>query len=696
MIFPMIKKYPLLLSLLFLAFAAQAEDAPFTLEADEVTYSEDGNTVTASGNVFVSSDAGTVMARSIIYDGATGALTAEGNVTYTDDQGQVLSVQRLELSGDMKNATLEAISFRLPELGEILTAGQATRRDEHRYELTDITYSPCKNCVGDRKPWQIRAKSVLYDAEEEIMTYKGAKFDVLGVPIVYLPYFYHPVGEKPKTGILPPSFGSSTARGDEITLSGYIFNEKSNSDYTLRTRLMSERGAQLMLERRQKTLHWDTELRGSAINDTNLGSFRGHGHILGEYVMQPGRRLGINAEFSSDDDYLYDYFDRNDPYLPSTAYFEDSSQEHYIGAYTRWYQDLDSTHVPADTSHALPHLMAEKVWALDNAGTQVKASGDFFTLHRGEGVRYQRLSTEVEYEKPFMLSSGSLIDVTASLRGDLYLVDGDGTTNSAEAGRLIPEVTLGWEKPFVSPNGNHTITPRVMGVLTSRSGNPDDIPNEDSAAYELDTTNLFQSNRFAGLDRVETGPQLIYGVDNRWGYAGEPTFQVFLGQTLREYQDDALPTSGGTATKFSDWVGFMRGKPSDWFEFHTGFRLDNATFNARRLDSGVTVGENTSDDDGRFFRVTHTYLDEGPEELNANGRWTFNDAWATTARIQQNLAATDGEARNLLSEGSLVYTHECFRLHTIVRRRGFTNSTTQPSTDYLLNFELLTLGKDRE
>lgn len=675
--------------------AAQPQ-TPFTLEADAVTYNDKENSVTATGDVLVDGDPGRVRADKIIYKTETGILMAVGNVHYTDPEGNVLMLNRLELAGDLKRATLEAISFRLPDLGEVLTASKAERYSENLYELEDIVYSPCKNCNGadgnGRKPWQIRADSVKYDAEEEVLSYRGAKFDIYGVPVMYLPYFYHPVGDKPKTGVLPPSFGSSSSRGDELTLSGYIWDEKNNADYTIRSRLMSERGAQFLAERRQKTIALDTEVRGSYLNDTSTGNVRGHAEVVGEYIFQPGRRLGVNAEIASDDDYLFDFFDRTDADLASTLYFEDASDNHYVGAYGRWYQDLDSVRIPAETSHALPSIEAERIWDLDDTGTQVKLDGSLFVLYRDEGINYQRLSTTAELTRPYNFKDGSFVEFNASLRGDVYHVDGDANIDTGETGRIIPEFSLGWEKPYTSASGFHTITPRVLGVYSPRGGNPDDIPNEDSVAFELDVTNLFQSSRFAGLDRVETGPQIIYGLDNRWGDENRTKFQVFLGQSFRQFDDDALPEGGGTATQFSDWVGFVRGTPFKWLDFTTRFRLDNADFRSRRQDTSAIIGVDRSEKTGRFLRVSHTFLDGGPEELNTSGRWTFNDSWAATMRLQRDLEAE----RNLINEVGAEYTHCCFKVNAIVRRRGFTNSNIEPSTDYLLNVQLLTLGRDRE
>ena len=43
-------------------------------------------------------------------------------------------------------------------------------------------------------------------------------------------------------------------------------------------------------------------------------------------------------------------------------------------------------------------------------------------------------------------------------------------------------------------------------------GNTRNIPNEDSSDFEFDETNLFEPDRFPGLDRVDTGTRVAYGL----------------------------------------------------------------------------------------------------------------------------------------------------------------------------------------
>ena len=526
-----------------------------------------------------------------------------------------------------------------------------------------------------------------YDQEQSNITYQNARLEAFGLPVFYTPWFRHPVGPpRPVSGLLFPRFGHSTNLGDSVTQGFYYWHPQSNSDYTFRTRAMSARGIQLMAERRQQTVHTESDIRTSFINDTRTGKVRSHAAVNAEYVVRPGQRVGINAETASDDSYLLDFFDRNDNYLPATLYAEDAGLTHYAGLSATHYQDLDPTRDPARTAQVLPRLELEKVWDMGEDGQQLIASGDVLGLTRDVGTRYTRTIGDVRYIHPFMLPDGSRVETTANLRADLYNIDGTGTIDGT-TGRVLPEVSAMWEKPFISPGGTHKITPIIMAAFSPKGGNPSSIPNEDSVAYELDVSNLFRTSRFAGLDRVETGTRIMYGLDNRWGSPTNTRWRLFVGQSYRQFDDSNLPVSGGTATKQSDWVGYFSGSPADWFTFYSNFRLDNSDLSARRLDAGFTLGNV----DAAYLRATTTYQDDGAKELYLEGVYPINETWEVRGRNRRDLA--DGN-RQLLAEAELVYTHDCYELSFIARRQAYVNAQVQPSTDYLININLLTLGRD--
>jgi LPS-assembly protein len=670
---------------------AGGESKPFDMKADNIMYDGPTQTMTAVGNVMVSNTQATLTADTIQYHTSDSTVSAYGNVVLTDPTSQTLKVDELTISSNLTTGSASALRVGVPDLGDIAHADKATltETDKGRVLVMDnVLYSPCRECEGP-KPWDIQAEKVTYNQSEGSMTYRNASMQVRGNTIMVLPWFRHPVGpQKPTNGILPTMFGRSTTLGEQITLSGYYFNPAENADYTLRNRLMSERGDLISLERRQITLSNGSELKLSYLNDRETGKVRSNAYLEAQHDFSAGRRIGINGEVASDDTYLQQFYHRLDPYLASTVYGEDADDQHYYALSATHYQDLDITHSPGATAQVTPHLQLERWISL--LGGQATLTGDMMNVTRDEGTESRRMVGQAAYERPFMLPDGSKVTMGGQMRADLYNINGAGTSNAAVT-RLLPQASVDWEKPYISPNGTHTIAPRVMGIWSPKGGNSNNkVPNEDSEAYELETANLFQSNRFAGMDRVETGPRLIYGLDNRWGTPDHTAWRAFFGQSLRTSTDSSLPSSGGASTVASDWVAQLEAEPSQYLKFASGFRLDNATFIPRRVDTSVRIGRDEDDDDneGPRLEITHSYLQDTSHELDAELVQPLSPNWDLKANARHDLL----NSKWLQAEGALIWKRDCYAIEFLTRRRGYTNSDVRPSTDYLINLQLLTLG----
>lgn len=670
-------------------FFTSYADTPFELQADNFSSTDDGNTIQAEGNVVITHPDALITADKLTYTVNTDILVATGNVTFKPTgEDLILSLKSLTLTDNLKQGTLQELAIYTPELGQILTAEQgitAVDATNHEYVLENITYSPCPHCEGERQPWRVKASKVTLHENAKRMSYQNARLEAFNMPVLYLPYFSHPVGtEDPQSGWLYPTFGSSTNRGEEVTLSYYHTMSDHETDYTFRSRLMTERGAQFIGQRRHSGLTSDSEINVSLIDDDRRSSVRSHGEIKGKKVFTPGTRIGVNAEIASDQAYLDDFFNRTDAYLNQTLYAENASPNHFIGANITRYQDLVAESDPGQTIQVYPQARAERVFQF-NAGDQIKLETDIINIHRDEGSRTRRLVSMASYIKPFNLDTGDRISFSAAVRGDIYNVENtQNNTFNQDNARFIPYTAIRWERPLVSAGGTHRITPQAKLIVAPRGNNPEDIPNEDSTNYELNVANLFETNRFTGYDRVENGSRLVLGLDNQFGSPYQTRWRFFLGQSYRFTEDNTLPTLGGTATKASDFVGLAEASPNEWLAFSNKFRLDNSNLAPRRMDTSLLIGNNQES----YFNITHTYLDQGPEEVFADARYIFNPRWRTEGKIRQDL----NEHKLLEGEISAIFTHSCYELEFMMRRRGFENEDVKPSTDYLVNVKLLTLG----
>ena len=89
-----------------------------------------------------------------------------------------------------------------------LSAVEARRVDGRINTLSKAVYSPCRVCVEDPTPlWRIRARRVIHDETEKRIHYEDATFDVMGVPVAWLPWFSHadPTLDR-ASGFLVPEF----------------------------------------------------------------------------------------------------------------------------------------------------------------------------------------------------------------------------------------------------------------------------------------------------------------------------------------------------------------------------------------------------------------------------------------------------------------------------------------------------------
>lgn len=676
------------LSALVLALPARAEQMPFILNADEIDFATTEGIIRAHGNVEVLSEKGALQANEIIYNTKTEQLVARGDVLLLDDKKAAVFSDELEVIGAFRTATIEAIRMRMAE-GPALTAKRAEKVDEDTYKLTNATYSACPVSEEETPPWQIRANKITYNNEKETVTYKNAWFDLYGAPVLWLPYITHTTNfDEPRSGFLPPTIGTSSDKGQEVGI-GYYIHASPTYDFTLRSRYMTKRGTQLGIENRFNTAYGSGDLRGSIIEDQRDDELRGHVKGYNEWVLKPGERIGFNVQAASDDTYFDDFLRDNPTYLPSSVYYENASNNHYFGVSSRYYQDLREERLDSETAQPLGNMQFERVFQTGRPGDSITFNTDVMALHRSSGNRMQRLVTQLEYLRPYAFNSGDMVDLGLAVRADAYHLDQTDDTSRWET-RMLPEASIFWQRPMMSAEGYHTITPMAKAIVAPNGVNPIEIPNEDSVEYELDAANLFEENRFAGLDRVEGGNRIIYGVRNDWQTAeGFRLFSFFLGQSWRVDEEGSLPEQGGAGTQFSDWVGFARAHFGNRTSISSRFRLDNDDLTPRRADSSFTYGG--KDEYDNYLRLVHTYLDNGPQEGRFIGRYNFDKTWYTEADARRDL--TDG-GRWLRAGATLGYRHCCYTLTFSIVRRGYDNRDVPPATEFQFGVELMTLGRE--
>ena len=96
-----------------------------TFSADQVTYDNDADVVTASGEVRMSREGNYLAADQVIWDRKSGQVYAKGNVVMVTPEGDKLVGDNVQLTDTMKDGTVDNLTVAL-ESGGRLAARRGT------------------------------------------------------------------------------------------------------------------------------------------------------------------------------------------------------------------------------------------------------------------------------------------------------------------------------------------------------------------------------------------------------------------------------------------------------------------------------------------------------------------------------------------------------------------------------------------
>jgi LPS-assembly protein len=331
-------------------------------------------------------------------------------------------------------------------------------------------------------------------------------------------------------------------------------------------------------------------------------------------------------------------------------------------------------------------------WSLDTS---------LLALSRAEGLDTRRASTRAAWQLPLVGSIGDLYRVEASLRGDVYQTEGDPEDFSSAGGRdangrLLPRLTTDWAWPLVGDGLGWTyqLEPVLSLSLAPPGGNDDEIPNEDSRDFELDETNLFEPARFPGLDRVEGGGRLVYGL--RWSGFGPAALQAsaVLGQSWRAYGSSPFPEGTGLDDALSDYVGRVDLRPAGWLDLGFRFRLDRDDLDLRRSDLNLAAGPS-------WLRANVDYLNlsREPSTVDERGFDSREElVLGLRAQVTGNLALAGQTRRDVTRDATvanqlgLLYTHPCLTLLVGLERGLSGEEDREEETTLLVRLAFKNLG----
>ena len=690
--------------------------------ADDMRYDDTTQIVSATGKVRLNRDAWRLAADAIEYNRKTGIVVATGNVVATDPEGNQALGERIELTDSLRDGAIDNLLLVLNDGGRL--AAVEGQRSDQVFTLRRAVYSPCSVTGVDGCPkapvWQVKALRISYNRGKHRLSYRDARLEIFGVPVMYLPAFSHPDGEaKQASGLLLPGIKLQRQLGLGISLP-YHFAAAPDRDLTITPWFYSGVNPALQINARRLfspgpiqldtlftyTRLGDVDANGNTIDKGNR--FRGYFGLKGNFQHSPTWRSRFSVRLTTDDTFNRLYGLGFDDTLRSTYALERQTRDSYFSLSAWAFQGLRASDRPGEMPIVLPLVDYDWRPADPVLGGRVRVGVNSMNLWRTDGQDAARALAFGRWDRSVFTPLGQRVTLTGMVRGDAYRVDNADKASQPEyAGingvnaRFLPIAALDVDWPFAGPalGGVQSLTPRVQ-LVAAPTGRNALFPNEDSRAIELEDINLFDLNRFPGFDQFEGGTRLTYGVSyslNRPGWA----ITSEIGQSLRLAGDgNEFPDGTGLSDQLSDFVGRSTLQYGRMFELTHRFRVDRASLAVRRNEFDVQIGSPGTYASIGYIKLNRNILLEDledREELRAGGRialarfWSMSGSAVVDLTTLSNNPATTGNGFTFIRHRiGVEYEDECFRFGVSWRRDYIGDRDFRPGNSFLLSLAFKT------
>ncbi len=692
--------------------------------ADSISYENESDIVTASGDVRMVRNLDRVRADKIIWNRKTGQVRAEGNVSAVNANGDTVYGDVAILEDTLKDGVVENLLLVLAD-GARLSA-RTSRRTNEVTTLNDAAYSPCPVVDSDncpRKPsWQISAVKIIHDPIRKEIVFKGARLEMFGVPLFVIPSLSQPLGTDGRGGFLIPDLKYTRTNGLEIALPYYL-RLSPNRDLTITPHVYTAALPSIEGKYRALTENGAYQISGIATYGSRIPTatttvaaqraFRGYLDASGRFQLDPQWSVSGSIRRATDRTFLRRYDISRDDRLRSTLKLERIDTKSYFSL-TGWsIQTLRSGDAQGQIPVALPEIDYRRRFTDPVLGGKFDLQLNTLALGRSSGQDTQRAFAGLRWDLRQLTTLGQEVLLTAYGRGDIYHSDENLLTTTAlyrgtpgYQGRAIGAVAAEVRWPFIGSafGGTQRITPRIQIVASPRTTNLN-IPNEDARAVDLEDSNLFALNRFPGYDRWEDGTRVTYGLDYAFDAPGWAV-TANVGQSYRLTNiDTLLPDGTGLNNQVSDVVGRTTVKFRDIVSASYRFRLDKDNFTPRRQEFDATIGNRATYATIGYLRLNRNIgaaLEDlrDREEIRVGGRIqiskfvsVFGSAVVDlTDRAEDPLSSADGyePIRHRLG---IAYTDECLDIGLTWRRDYDSTGDARAGNSYLLRLVFRGLGR---
>ena len=583
--------------------------------------------------------------------------------------------------------------------------------DQEKTILVDTQFS---SCPPERPDWYLDMEWLELDHPSSTGTAKNAVLWVKDIPVFYLPWIQFPLGEERRSGLLMPSFGSSSSSGYEISVPWY-WNIAANHDAVLTPSNISRRGQMLTTNYRYLTNNSNGTIDAEYLSKDQLFNEKERYLISlkNNTKLSNNLNLSVLLNDASDTQYLNDLSSSlslsNTTHLERNASLRYNQENWNVNVLAQSFQTIDNSLTESSRPYRrLPQItinakdtIAE--FADNQLSAELKSEWVNFEHEADNKPQGSRLHLNPSFSLPLQTNAWFLKPTIGLMHTQYDTTDNSG--NSAQLdNRSLRTFSLDsglfLQRDINNNSMIQTLEPRLF-YLNIPYKNQSSIPLFDTSTQDFSFASLFRENRFNGTDRIGDANQITMALSSRIldKENGHELMNLNIGRIY--YFDDQQVFLNNTVTNTS-------GKTSDIItEFNSS--IDNW-----RARATLQWNSNTKESDKRnlqlsyaasdkaVFNIGYRFFRDINDESNNTEQTDLSFAWPITNNYsllsRWNYSLT--EERDIETIIGLEYESCCWALRLVSQRYLYDTSnpinTDEYNSSIMLQFVLKNFGSISE
>ena len=691
-------KLMLFLALLLINIKLAYTAEKFFLSADSISKNEENNTIKAEGNVNITNNQYKLKANEITYYLKEKKVFAKGNVIIIEKNTNVIYATEAELSSDLKSNFIKNIGVLLSDNSRLAASSAKSIKEADKTIYNNVVFTKCKSCkerTDKSIMWKLKAKKATHLKKSKIILYENVFLEAFNIPILFVPIFYHPdPSVKSKTGLLTPKISSTNTFGT-VYEQPIFFNFSNTSNLITKARLSSKEGLLIINDHNAISNKSNLKLKYSLtegtkirINEPTKKEIRGHLDLKYIYKDIGNWVYGANIKRSSDKSYLSKYdLSEGESLLNQNIFTEWGNLYKKASFDLIKFQSLSDEYLVSNLPFIRPSISFESNNLNNkqrNRNSSIKISFNSVSRKNNkdvDSIHFQTTNNKSYIYNGFLIKDFNIFNIDAYNK--------NGTSNNKTLIKFFPQLGLETQYPLISysKKSSFLIEPKVQLFISPDDYYNNKIRNEDSLELDLNSSNLFNYDRYSGNDRKESGIRLNYGVLLKKINSNKQSLSSSLGQTYNNNKQELFNKNSGFKNKRSEIVGNIIFTDASYnlsydYRFSENFNLNRNNFNVQT--KAKNLGLRLSYIQLKDFASTEN---SDTEQINYGFNYDINKSWNINFYQLRDLAGATYSVP-LRTNIGIQFSNECTALQfTYTRDRSY-NVDIPAATNLSFNIKL--------